>query len=67
MVYASRIWPNILAEFDAKQIAVSGKSTSDALVYLLHLALEALDKGQRYVSFSLLTSRKALTSSIKQF
>ena len=63
----ARILPNILAEFDAKQFAVFGKSTSEALVYLLHLALEALDKDQCYVTLFVADFKKALTSSIKHF
>lgn len=41
----TRILPSILADLDVKQFAVVGKSTEQALVYLLHLILEALDKG----------------------
>ena len=45
----ARILRSILGAFDAKQFAVSGKSTSDALVYVLLLALEVLDKGLCHV------------------
>ena len=41
----SRILPSILQKLDVKQFAVSGKSTEHALAYILHLTLEALDKG----------------------
>ena len=41
----SRILPSILDKLDNNQFAVQGKSTDQALVYLLHLALEALDRG----------------------
>ena len=39
-----RMLPTIIEEFDVKQFAVSGTSTVHALVYLLHLGLEALDR-----------------------
>ena len=41
----TRILPTILPQLDNKQFAVAGKSTEQAIVYILHLALEALDKG----------------------
>ena len=41
----ARILPLLLTKLDNKQFAVAGKSTVQAVVYLLHLALEALDKG----------------------
>lgn len=41
----TRILPTILPQLDNKQFAVAGKSTEQALVYIIHLALEALDKG----------------------
>ena len=59
----ARIYKPILSDLDKKQFAVAGKSTEQALVYLLHIALEALDKGNCSVSFSLLTSVKVLTLS----
>ena len=40
-----RMLPTIIDKLDVKQFAVSGKSTVHAMVYLLHLALEALDRG----------------------
>ena len=47
-----RLLPVLLDKLDLKQFALSGRSTSQALVYLLHLALDALDKETvRYVSF----------------
>ena len=41
----TRILPIILPQLDNKQFAVAGKSTEQAIVYILHLALEALDNG----------------------
>ena len=41
----TRILPTILPQLDNKQFVVAGKSTEQAIVYILHLALEALDKG----------------------
>ncbi|PFX20773.1 putative RNA-directed DNA polymerase from transposon BS [Stylophora pistillata] len=41
----TRVLPTVLKDLDIKQLAVSGKSTEQAIIYLLHLALEALDKG----------------------
>ena len=41
----SRILPSIIQRLDVKQFAVAGKSTEHALAYILHLILEALDKG----------------------
>ena len=40
-----RVLPGITSHLDPKQFAVSGKSTQHALVYLLHIVLEALDRG----------------------
>ena len=57
----ARLQPVLLDKLDLKQFALSGRSTTQALVYLLHLALEALDKETaRYVSF-LQISKKGLT------
>ena len=39
------ILPTILPQLDNKQFAVAGKSPEQAVVYILHLALEALDRG----------------------
>ena len=39
----------VIDNLDCKQFSVSGKSTTHALVYLLHLILEALDLGNNYV------------------
>ena len=47
----ARILPLLLPKLDSKQFAVAGKSTVQAVVYLLHLALEALDKGNCSVRF----------------
>ena len=41
----TRVLSTILPQLDKKQFAVTGKSTEQAIVYILHLALEALDKG----------------------
>ena len=41
----ARVYPSVVGNLDRKQFAVAGKSTEQALVYLLHLALEALDRG----------------------
>ena len=46
-----RLLPVLLDKFDLKQFALSGRSTSQALVYLLHLALDALDKGNCALCF----------------
>ena len=55
-----RLLPVLLDKLDLKQFALSGRSTSQALVYLLHLKLDALDKETvRYVSF-LQISKKVL-------
>ena len=39
----SRILPKLLPKVVSKQFAAAGRSTDQALVFLLHLALEALD------------------------
>ena len=41
----ARILPSIISHLNNKQFAMAGKSTQQAIVYILHLALEALDKG----------------------
>ena len=41
----TRILPKILQKLDLNQFAVAGKSTTDALVYLLHWLLDGLDRG----------------------
>ena len=46
-----RSLPVLLNKLDLKQFALSGRSTSQALVYLLHLALEALDRGNCALCF----------------
>ena len=43
---------------DLKQFSLSGRSTTQALVYLLHLALEALDKGNCALCFFFADFRK---------
>ena len=45
----ARVYPSIVGNLDRNQLAVAGKSTEEALVYLLHLALEALDRGGCYL------------------
>ena len=52
----TRIMPSIVSQLDKKQFAMAGKSTQQAIVYMLHLALEALDKGGCAVRFCLLDS-----------
>ena len=47
----ARLLPVLLAKLDLKQFALSGRSTTQALVYLLHLALGALDKGNCALCF----------------
>ena len=41
----SRLAPAVLADLDAKQFASPGKSTEQAIAYILHLVLESLDRG----------------------
>ena len=41
----NRILPTILPQLDNKQFAVAAKSTEQAIVYILHFALEVLDSG----------------------
>ena len=45
----ARVYPSIVGNLDRNQFAVAGKSTEQALVYLLHLAVEALDSGGCYL------------------
>ena len=42
-------YSSIVGNLNRNQFAVAGKSTEPALVYLLHLALEALDRGGCYL------------------
>ena len=46
----ARVYPSIVRNLDRNQFAVAGKSTEQALVYLLHLAVEALDSGGCYLT-----------------
>ena len=46
-----RSLPVLLNKLDLKQFTLSGRSTSQALVYLLHRALEALDRGSCALCF----------------
>ena len=43
-----RVLPCITSHLDPKQFAISGKSTHHALVYLLHIILEAIDRGDSW-------------------
>ena len=45
----SRVLPGITERLDPKQFAMAGKATQHAIVYLLHLTLEALDRGNCWV------------------
>ena len=45
----ARVYPSVVGNLDRKQFAVAGKSTEQALVYLLHPALEALYRGGCYL------------------
>ena len=47
----TRIMPSIVNQLDNKQFAVAGKSTQETIVYILHPASEALDKGVWAVRF----------------
>ena len=55
------VYPSIVGNLDRNQFAVAGKSTEQTLVYLLHLALEALDRGGCYLRFFLLILKEVLT------
>ena len=45
----ARVYPSIVGNLSRNHFAVAGKSTEQALVYLLHLAFEALDRGGCYL------------------
>ena len=45
----SRVYPSIVGNLDRNQFLVAGKSTKQALVYILHLSLEALDRSGCYL------------------
>ena len=45
----ARVYPSIVGNLNRNQFAVAGKSTEQALVYLLHPALEALYRGGCYL------------------
>lgn len=47
----ARLLPVLVDKLDLKQFALSGRSTTQAIVYLLHLALGVLDKGNCVLSF----------------
>lgn len=55
----SRVAPAVLADLDAKQFASPGKSTEQAIAYILHLALENLDGGNCSARLSFADFRKA--------
>ena len=44
-----RAFPDILRQLDTRQFAVAGRSNQHPIVYLLHLAFEALDRGSVWV------------------
>ena len=54
----TRITPSSVSQLDKKQFAMTGKSTQQAIAYILHLALEALDKGGCAVRFFFADFRK---------
>ena len=54
----SRILPKLLSKLDSKQFADARRSTDQALVFLLHLALEALDRGNCTIRFFFADFRK---------
>ena len=45
----ARVYPSIVGNLDRNQFAVVGKSTEQGLIYVLHLALEALDRDGCYL------------------
>ena len=53
-----RVLPNVLPHLDTKQFAVAGKSTTHAITYLLHLALEALNRGKCWINLFFADFRK---------
>ena len=57
------IYEPILDDLDKNQFAVTGNSTEQALVYMLHLALEALDQGYCSIRFFFPTFVKGSISS----
>ena len=44
-----RVYQSIVVNLDRNQFVVAGKSTEQALVYILHLSFEALDRGGCYL------------------
>ena len=54
----SRILPKLLSKLDSKQFAAAGWSTDQALVFLFHLALETLGKGNCTIRFFFADFRK---------
>ena len=55
----SRLAPSVLADLDAKQFATPGKSTEQAIAYILHLVLENFDRGNCSVRLFFADFRKA--------
>ena len=43
------LFQQIVNKFDHKQFSIAGKSTVQALVYVLHTILESLDQGENYI------------------
>ena len=55
----SKVLTSVLEKMDCRQFAVAGRSTEQAIVCLLHLALEALDRGGCAIRFFFADFRKA--------
>ena len=55
----ARLMPAILEELDPKTFATSGKSTDQAIAFILYLTLEALDRGNCSVKLFFADVRKA--------
>ena len=52
------VYPSIVGNLNRNQFAVAGKSTEQALVYLLHPALQALYRGGCYLRLFLVILKK---------
>ena len=57
----TRSRPGIYEDLDCNQFAAAGMSTQHAIVYVIHLALEALESGSSSARLFLRTSEKGLT------
>jgi hypothetical protein len=55
----TRILLSIVSQLDNKQFAMAGKSTQEAILYILHVALESLDKGGCALRFFFADFRKS--------